>query len=172
MRVLQRFDGSGNVSAGNRSATQCKTVHHCLGFQQKNRDDRFICRVVSSSSFGSHWVREEKTPGQNRELAEQITSEVQRGEAIEDTVKGVICHEQTERKQRREDQLWAGSRRQGRQRRGPLQTGSQHRRDTRTITSARGLRNHCYQNLVFQMRKSGKPEAATLYTTHTSFTRH
>jgi len=35
MRAVRRFEGSGNVSAGNRSATQHKTVHCCLGFQQR-----------------------------------------------------------------------------------------------------------------------------------------
>lgn len=88
-------------------------LHRCLGFQQKNGDDRFIYRVVSSSSFGSHWIRQERTPGQNRELAEEITSKVQRGKATEDTVRGAIHHAQTARKQRREDRLWAG--RRGRQ---------------------------------------------------------
>ena len=35
MRAVRRFEGSGNVSAGNRSATKYKAVHCCLGFQQR-----------------------------------------------------------------------------------------------------------------------------------------
>lgn len=36
-------------------------------------------------------------PGQNLKLAEQITSKVQRGKATDDTIKGVIYHEGTEK---------------------------------------------------------------------------
>lgn len=81
-----RFGANGKVSAG---TSQPHSVHSCLRFQLRLET---INVLVLWCDFPQQLLaRKEKTPVQNQGLAESITSNVQRGQAIEDTDKRVMC---------------------------------------------------------------------------------
>ena len=87
------MEGSGKVSAGNRPATQGKTVHSCLGFQLRPETINLFTEWFPQAALGSRWAEGEKMPGQNQGLEEQITSKTQRDTATEDTGKGMMYRE-------------------------------------------------------------------------------
>lgn len=87
---------------------QPHSVHSCLRFQLRLETINVL--MLWCDFLRQLLARKEKAPVQNQGLAESITSNVQRGKAIEDTGKRVMCHKRTGKQ-------WAGGMGQDKQRR-------------------------------------------------------
>lgn len=69
---------------------QPHSVHSCLRFQLRLETMNVL--TLWSDFLQQLLARKERTPVQNQGLAESTTSNVPRGEAIEETGKRVMCH--------------------------------------------------------------------------------